>query len=134
VLKERYPSHNVTVFPDASGSARKSVNATISDIALLKHASYEIKVNSKNPNIKDRVMATNAQFCNGLGIRRLFVNALRCPKFAAALEQQVYDNNGLPAKGVGQMDDITDAGTYPIAFLYPIKHTLTRALSMEAFL
>ena len=33
----------------------------------------------------------------------------------------MYDDNGLPEKGAGKFDDIVDAGSYPIAYLYPIK-------------
>ena len=125
VLKERYYNHNITVFPDASGKSRKSVNATVSDIALLKEAGYIVKANNKNPGVKDRVVATNAMFCNGKQERRLFVNDTACPNFADSLEQQVYDSNGLPAKGDGKFDDMTDSGSYPIAYLYPIKKNLT---------
>jgi hypothetical protein len=124
VLEERYPEHHITVIPDASGKSRKSVNATTSDIALLKQAGYIVKVNKKNPNIKDRVMATNRLFHNGKSERRLFVNKQKCPKFSSSLVHQIYDNNGLPEKGTGE-DDITDAGTYPPAFLHPIKKVTT---------
>lgn len=134
VLKERYPNHTITIYPDVSGDARKSVNATTSDIALLRQAGYTVKINTKNPNIKDRVMAANARFLNGKGESHLFVNDLRCPNYADALEQQVYDDNGMPAKGEGKMDDITDAGTYPIAYLYPIKKRSTMALGLEGIL
>ncbi len=77
--------------------------------------------NESNPNIKDRVTATNAMLCNGMDQRRLLVNDFEAPHFAEALEQQAYDDNGMPEKGVGKFDDITDAGTYPIAKLFPIK-------------
>lgn len=131
VLKDRYPNKNIFVYPDSSGNSRKSVNATISDIALLKQAGYVVKVNNRNPAIKDRVMATNAQFINGNNKVRLFVNDSKCTHFADALEQQVYDNNGLPQKGEGKDDDITDAGSYPIAYLHPIKQRSTSTTSLE---
>jgi hypothetical protein len=131
ILKERYRNNGITVIPDASGDARKSVNATTSDIALLKLAGYVVKKNRKNPNIKDRVTATNAMFCNANNERRLFVNDTMCPNFTAALEQQVYDNNGLPQKGEGKYDDIADAGSYPIANLFPIKRPQTVRRGME---
>jgi hypothetical protein len=134
VLNERYSGYPIEVYPDASGSSRKSVNATTSDLALLSQAGFKVVKNSKNPTVKDRVMATNAKFCNGKKERTLFVNSTKCKNFADALEQQVYDSNGMPAKGEGKMDDITDAGSYPISYLYPIKLSVTRALSMEHLL
>lgn len=125
VLKDRYPTHNMIVYPDASGKSRKSINATISDIYLLKEYGFTVKVNNKNPAIKDRVMATNAMFCNGNLERRLFVNRRRCPHYSEALMHQVYDKNGLPTKGDGT-DDLTDAGSYPIVYLFPIKKISTK--------
>ncbi len=131
VLKYRYPNNNITVFPDASGASRKSVNATTSDIAALRHAGFAVKANKRNPNIKDRVMATNAMFCNGNKERLLLVNADKCKNFSDSLAQQVYDDNGLPEKGAGKFDDMTDAGSYPIAFLYPIKKITTTTSNLS---
>jgi hypothetical protein len=121
ILKSRYPDKNIIVYPDATGKSRKSVNATISDIAALKQAGFKVKAHNKNPPIKDRIMAANRQFCNGKGERNLFVNIEKCPYFTDGLEQQIYDKNGLPEKGEGKGDDITDAGTYPVQALFPIK-------------
>jgi len=134
VLKERYPTHSIAVFPDASGNSRKSVNATTSDIAVLKAAGYAIKVRPSNPSIKGRVMSTNAKFCNGVGKRALFVNSKRCSNLVDALEQQVYDDNGLPEKGEGKFDDLTDAASYPINYLFPIKEHVTTSQSLEGIL
>jgi|LGOV01.1.fsa_nt_gb hypothetical protein len=120
-VQERWGDHGITVIPDATGKNRKSINATTSDIKLLQLAGFHVVRNESNPNIKDRVTATNAMLCNGMDQRRLLVNDFEAPHFAEALEQQAYDDNGMPEKGVGKFDDITDAGTYPIAKLFPIK-------------
>jgi len=120
-LKNRYPNNPITVYPDATGKARKSLNATISDIALLKAAGFTVVVNRKNPAIKERVMASNAMFCNGFGIRRYFVDEVSCPIFADALDHQPVDEDGLPVKD-GKLDNITDAGSYPIIKMFPIKN------------
>lgn len=131
VLKERYGNVNGMVIPDASGDSRKSVNATTSDLTLVRQAGWRVVKNNKNPNIKDRVMATNALFCNAAGERRLYVNDAKCPNLADGLEQQVYDKNGLPEKGEGKMDDITDAGTYPVAKLFPIRKINAQLLKVQ---
>ena len=131
IIDDRYADVPISVIPDATGKNRKSVNATISDITLLKQANYRVIKNESNPNVKDRVMATNALFCNGLGERRLYVNDDLCPRLADALEQQVYDNNGQPEKGEGKQDDITDAASYPIAKLFPIKKRNSRLLKVS---
>jgi hypothetical protein len=130
VLKTRYPRNTITVYPDASGESRKSVNATISDLALLRQAGFIVKALNKNPNVKDRVTATNAQFMNGCGDINLWVNDILCPVLSDCLEQQIYDKNGMPEKGEGKGDDITDAFSYPIATLYPVKKIQTTRIHL----
>lgn len=128
IIKSRYPDKHITVVPDASGNKGSALNATASDLALLKQAGFMVKNHNRNPNVKDRVTATNALFHNGLGQRRLFVNDLMCPYFADALEQQAYDKNGVPEKGEGKQDDITDAGTYPVEYYFPIQNKTARLI------
>ena len=116
-IKSRYTEHKrIIIYPDASGGSRKSVDASSSDIALLKQAGFEVKVNQSNPAVKDRVMALNKQFQIG----KLWVNAKRCPTVAKNLEQQAYDDNGEPDKKSG-FDHQNDATGYPIAHEFPIK-------------
>jgi phage terminase large subunit len=124
VLKEKFNFDdfpNQYVIPDASGGSRKSVNASISDLSLLKRAGYKVRQRNKNPSIKDRVVSANAAFCNSDGVRKVYVDTKKCPSYTEALTQQAYDKNGLPAKGELEFDDITDAGTYPIYHFFPIK-------------
>jgi len=114
VIKSRYPGHKVYIYPDASGGARKTVNASVSDIALLQQAGFYVRVKSKNPAVKDRVLAMNSALDRNL----VKVNAKRCPNVAECLEQQVY-KNGEPDKSSGN-DHQNDATTYPIAYEMPI--------------
>jgi hypothetical protein len=116
VLGERYDGHKITIYPDASGGSRKTVNASVSDIALLRQAGYVVRARSKNPPIKDRVMAVNA----ALDRRDLWVNAEKCPDVVRSLEQQSYDKNGEPDKSTGH-DHQNDATGYPIAYEMPIR-------------
>lgn len=115
VIKEKWPNQRKIVYPDATGKNREANNASVSDIALLQQARFEIKANSQNPAVKDRVMATNKQF----QMNNLWVNAKDCPTTAKNLEQQAYDDNGEPDKKSG-FDHQNDATTYPIAYEFPI--------------
>lgn len=115
-INNRYPGHPIVIYPDASGKARKTVNASTSDIALLEQAGYKIRANKSNPLIKDRVLAVNAALNKGL----IFINTHKCPTVADCLEQQVYDVNGQPDKKSGN-DHQNDATTYPIAYEMPIS-------------
>ncbi|MEO1108273.1 MAG: phage terminase large subunit [Pseudomonadota bacterium] len=115
-IKDKWPEHRITIYPDASGTSRKTVDASKSDIALLKQAGFVVKAKASNPRVKDRVLATNGAFER----RDLWVNDKACPTFAEALEQQAYDKNGEPDKTTGH-DHINDAGTYMPAYEMPIK-------------
>lgn len=114
-IDARYKGHRIIVYPDASGGSRKTVDASKSDIALLRAAGYDVRVNPSNPPVRDRINAVNKQFELG----RLFVNARNCPTVAENLEQQSYDANGEPDKKSG-FDHQNDATGYPIVFEHPI--------------
>ncbi|MFP4104828.1 MAG: terminase large subunit domain-containing protein [Phycisphaerae bacterium] len=115
-LSERYSGHEITVYPDASGASRKTVNASTSDIALLTQAGFRVRAPSKNPPVKDRIMAVNGALERG----ELWVNDRACPDVASCLEQQAYDRNGEPDKE-GGFDHQNDATGYPIAYEMPIR-------------
>lgn len=114
-IQERYPEHNIRIYPDASGKSRKTVDASISDIALLEQAKFIVYANKANPLVKDRVLSTNKAFSSGL----LYINDTMCPEYARCMEQLAYDKNGEPDKN-SNIDHLPDAGTYPIAFELPI--------------
>lgn len=120
-IEKRYSEHRIFVYPDASGENRKTNNASESDLALLRKAKFEVKVNASNPAVKDRVNAHNAMLCNTYGERRLLINTKKCPKFTQCQERQVYAPDGAPDKK-GGFDHGNDGGTYPIVFMFPIVH------------
>ena len=114
-IKSKYPGMTVCIYPDASGGSRKSVNASQSDIGLLKQANFKVRAPSRNPPVKDRILSVNKAFKVG----EVRVNVRRCPSLSEALEQQAYDKNGEPDKSTG-FDHILDAAGYMIHFKYPI--------------
>ena len=119
ILKEKYPAHRILIYPDASGNARKSNNASESDHSILRSFGFQVLVNSRNPFVKDRVLSVNAMI-NNQGERRYFVNAQYCPSLAESLEKQSYDiKTGDPDKK-GGFDHVVDATGYFIAYKYPL--------------
>jgi len=123
IIKERWQDqgHDITMYPDASDPSH-TTNASQTDIILLQDAGFRIKAlkakngKYKNPDVRDRISATNAGFRLG----RLFVNDQECPTVSDCLIQQAYDKNGDPDKKSG-FDHQNDATTYPIAYLMGIK-------------
>lgn len=122
VLHDRYSGHKITMYPDASGGSRKTVNASTSDIALLKQAGFTVKAPSKNPPVKDRIVAANKALAEG----KVWINDRACPSVASCLEQQSYDKNGEPDKSSGD-DHQNDATTYPIAYEMPVRKPVMSA-------
>ena len=114
IINDRYQHHPIYIYPDASGGARKTVNASLSDLALLEQAGFTVRAKKKNPAVKDRVAAMN----RALGQGRVRINAEACKVTAESLEQQVY-KNGEPDKSSG-VDHQNDATTYPIAYEMPV--------------
>lgn len=118
-LKERYPNHQILVYPDSSGQNTSSKSASQSDLTIIKSNGFMLKARSKNPFIKDRVASVGAKICNANNNRTFFINADKCPTSVEGLEQQVYGKDGMPDKKAGK-DHMNDAIGYFIYFLYPI--------------
>lgn len=127
-IKERYWEYRdddyrktceIRIYPDASGDSRKSVNASVTDLALLRNSGFSVHAPKANPPVKDRVNAMNAMFCNAKGERRYLVNSDRCPSYADCLEQQPWAATGEPDKK-GGLDHPNDAGGYFIHKDYPL--------------
>lgn len=120
ILRERYrdDGHPIIVYPDASGSGRRSVDASQSDIAVLRQAGFTVLTHSANPAVKDRVLAMNTMI-HANGRRRYRVNVEACPHLVEALEKQAYDKAGEPDKSSG-FDHIVDAAGYFVTYRYPV--------------
>jgi hypothetical protein len=121
IIQERYRGHRIFVYPDASGSQRKSNNASISDHALLRAAGFVVCVNTRNPAVKDRVLSMN----KALEDRDYLINMDRCPFLAESLEKQAYNKAGEPDKGAG-FDHANDAASYFVVYRYPIQSNRPR--------
>jgi hypothetical protein len=115
-LKEKHPDRRIYIYPDASGGSRKTVNASTSDINLLKAAGFTVRVRPANPAVKDRILSVNSAYSK----KRLWVNDTACPRFAESQEQQAYDKNGEPDKTTGH-DHLNDGAGYCIYWNMPVK-------------
>lgn len=119
ILQERYPKHRKIVYPDASGNARNTAGE--SDIKLLKKARFIVRVDKKNPSVRDRITTVNASFKNAKGETTNFINTNNCPDLTEAYERLPY-KNGVPDKESG-FDHITDADGYCVFKLKKTSNT-----------
>nr|WP_309504301.1 terminase family protein [uncultured Roseovarius sp.] len=115
VLQEKFAGHKIHIYPDASGGSRKTVNASVSDLSILRQAGFVVRARSTNPPVKDRILSVNTAYSKG----RLWVNDKACPHFAEAQEQQAYDKNGEPDKTTGH-DHANDAEGYFTHWTMPV--------------
>ena len=124
-IRARYGSHDVTIYPDASGRSSRT-NASASDIDILQSAGLRVDAPSSNPFIRDRINAVNAMLSHG----RLQVNADKCQQLTQALETQGYSANGDPEKFTSHpaIDDWNDALGYCISRLFPVRAALTKGI------
>jgi hypothetical protein len=130
-LREKFPQNHISVYPDASGQSNKTVNASLSDLQILKDAKFAVWVNGTNPLVKDRVMSMNASICNAREERTLLINTRECPTVTEHLEQQVYDKNGEPDKKSGN-DHAPDALGYFVTYRWPVvRPTVTRQIQVH---
>jgi hypothetical protein len=118
-IKGRFEGHAILVYPDASGGSRKTTNASESDIALLRAASFNVLAPSTNPAVRDRITAVNQMILSD-GVRRLRINADRAPVLVECLEKQAYDKNGEPDKS-SDLDHSNDALGYFINYRWPVR-------------
>ena len=129
-LKERYAGHRINIYPDASGKSHKTVNASLSDLQILKDAGFIVHAKDSNPFVRDRVVSLQTAICNGDGYRNLKVNTNLCPTLTECLEQQVFDKNGDPDKEGGK-DHPPDAIGYFIYWKWPVvRPTVSKQIQM----
>lgn len=120
----RFKSHQLTVYPDASGAANRT-NASQSDISIIRGEGHNVVVNSTNPAIRDRINAVNGLLAHG----RLLVNSDKCPSVTNMLETQGYDASGMPEKFATHpaIDDWADSFGYFVANRYPVGRSALKS-------
>lgn len=136
LVNARYPNHRKVAWPDATGKDVRSTTSTVSDHTILQQHGFALNTTPANGFVLDRVAAVKAQILNGSGQRRLKVNTHKCPITTACLEQQVFDDAGMPRKGdrYGKMrlfiDGPLDALGYFIVRRWPVARPGQAALRL----
>lgn len=128
LLKSRHKGHAMLAYPDASGGSRKSSNASVTDLQILRASGFTVCVPSANPAVKDRVLTMN----NLIRAREFKVHPDACPELVESLEKQSYDKNGEPDKAAG-LDHLLDAAGYFISYKYPVSRPVMRIDMRTAF-
>jgi PBSX family phage terminase large subunit len=123
ILLEKYPDYDIHIYPDASGNNR-TANATLTNIDILREK-FTVHVRKSNPRIIERVGVLNKLFQE----QRISIDG-KNEELILALEQQIFDDNGLPEKSnlhPGN-DDYLDALGYMVFFMFHPKGTKMKNL------
>ena len=122
-IERRYPSRKKFVYPDASGSQRRTSANGITDHILLKNAGYKLCVGSVNPAVADRIAAVNSAFRAVSGKIRLTVDP-KCRKLLDSIRKHTYkEHTRIPAKDTGY-DHFNDALGYLVNHQMPIRQAI----------
>jgi hypothetical protein len=116
VLKERYPGKEFYFYPDATGG-RKQTSASESDLAIIRKNKMRVYARTINPFVRDRLNASN----NMLGSGHITVDTDSCPELTEDFERCERDIYGDIDKTDPERTHASDAGTYPISYLYPVR-------------
>jgi len=114
LLERDFPGRKIMSYPDASGKNRHTANASTSDHAIINKVAT-LRVSGSNPAVKDRYMSVNKAFEDS----NVSVDTNKCPGLTDALEQQIFDKNGIPEKETG-LDHILDSLGYQVYWHFKI--------------
>ena len=125
-IKAKYKNRDITVYPDASGNARKTSAATgTTDFSLLRDAGFRVCARNKQPPIIDSVNCVNSLLKDADGISRLFFNK-DCTRTIASMEQtawKVGQTTGMDNATIDKSrnnEHFSDGIRYICEYLYPI--------------
>ena len=123
-VRRRWPNNRVEVFPDSSGSQRRT-SSTTTDHTILANAQWTMRVGRINPPVLDRIAAVNSRLRTTLGTSHITINRT-CKKLVKGLSGQVYqEGTRLPQKGgSNDLSHLNDAFGYLVHWLWPIKRDI----------
>lgn len=124
-ILRRYPNSKVFVYPDPSGSRRQTSSGGQSDHTILQNAGFIVKAPRKHDPVRDRINATNARFKSADGKINLYITKTAKYTIECLEKHQFKEGTMVPDKDSGY-DHMFDALSYCVAFMYPIRKTVTQ--------
>jgi hypothetical protein len=122
-IRNRYPTQQITAFPDPAGAQRKTSAAGRTDISILENAGFRVKHHRAHPHVRERINAVNSAFCSSTGSRQLWIDP-HCKRTIESFEKHAYkEGTQVPDKDTG-WDHMTDAVGYGIEYLRPVRRAI----------
>ncbi len=125
----RYPKTRIFVYPDPSGSARKSSASGSTDHTILANAGFVVKAPHAHNPVRDGINAVNTKLCSAAGVRTMFVDP-KCKKIIESLEKHTYkeNSNNIPDKDSGH-DHFSDSIRYYVDYVFPVRRNIDPELT-----
>lgn len=119
-LLDKYP--DITTFYPDPACRQRHTNAAggLTDLRILQGPPADrktVKARAKHPTRRDRFNATNKKLYDG----SLTISA-KCKKLIKYFEQLAHEK----LTKQDEMTHLTDAATYPVEYIYPIKRIITK--------
>ena len=120
LLKAKYP--NAIIYPDATGK-HKTSSSTASDFEILRNHGFTVRARNGNPPVRERVNAANRLLMSANGEVRVTIDINKCPALVADFERVTWKSNGDVNKEPKERTHASDAATYPMEYLFPLRNT-----------
>ena len=117
-IKNRYPRSKVFVYPDPSGTQRKTSAGGATDHSILANNGFIVKSPRKHNAVKDRINSYNARLKSTDGQRHLYI-APECKHTIESLEKFSY-KEGTQVPDKNGYDHMFDAASYCVDYLFPL--------------
>ena len=121
-IRARFPGRQIRVYPDPTGNARKtSAPVGQTDFTILRAAGLNVLAPQHPYPVADKINTVNSAMKTASGIRRVFVDPVKCPNLAKAWDGLTYrEGTSEPDKSLG-LDHVTDAAAYLILWELPLR-------------
>ena len=121
-IRNRYPNHQIIVYPDATGSRTNTNSQGVSDHIILQNNGFKVVTGKVNPNVNDSIVSVNSLMCNGSHIRNLLVDP-KCRKAIDCILKYTYkEGTRIPNKD-NVNDHFADAIRYVSHGIFPYQKT-----------
>jgi len=126
-IRAKFPGRQIRVYPDPTGNARKtSAPVGQTDFTILRAAGFTVLAPGHPYPVADKINTVNAAMRNAAGLRRAYVDPVKCPNLATGFDGLTYrEGTNEPDKSLG-LDHITDAAAYLVLWEMPMRDLARR--------
>ena len=132
-IRARFPGRPVKVYPDPTGNSRKtSAPVGQTDFSILRAAGFQVLAPTHPYAVADKINTVNAAMKSAAGIRRAYIDPVKCPALAKGLDGLTYrEGTNEPDKSLG-LDHVTDAAAYLLLWELPMKVRFATGIKLGA--